>query len=960
MDRTTARRIFNEFTTEVDINRPDGILRSSDVDNYVEKTLKPLIEEGKAFRQVSVNRRAGVRSTRYSYQGGKKIQDSVNAVLAEMPAALGYDIDPATGNVAGSDKPPPMSVTNQGRRYYNETRERILDPRTSAAIRADALRAGGVAITDKATGYTTTLIRSGLSGETRRLRKLVDDTDAKYLEGTLPSSALADGASPATVVERTRAQVARQAQMWDARQLALKEYIDAHPESWLAREEARKTQKITNRQEKARYLAERRKQEQRRRGVRKAGNALGRGVYVALDTISTLLGNGLRVLGTIYSATRDVGDQLRKNAADSLRFNLDLNTMTGYQNWAKTFPTLGEGDKDIMSKIMGALVADWGVITNLNKEKLRSIAPYVGGAGVGDIAAFFTSGALTPDKLATQLIDIFIRNVARQNDGIWSADTRKGAITRVLADASILGPEFAKMLSAILWEAERLEGKEKDNPWALSNLAKTGVVAAGLNPSLEKYQNTSGVLASGTRDLADEKRGKWSSFLNELDVVRNDLLTKLLANSSGVLALLKNFVMAVSAKYFPALALRLSDEAERRRVMFGGMVEARLAEEMPAARRWIANNAPKNFKGTPERFLERLGVYRETKELGVLRELGFTNVDQAHTALTALSRVLTDLEFRKTLRELPFTQEDYDRLSPLEKAFTSKTLIGTTMYGPDMHEKDLAERADLMLYLDTVRSIQARDADQGLPSGVAGIAVTQDSLEPFLQNALGAYIALNRPSGRSLYIPMARRLSALLRDNSLDGALAELQKQYLPEDVGDFFDEMFSIDSVVKKLNLFDGKEDIMGRISRALLPGVYNQADVRGGQNNLDYIRGVGALSGGPRTLQDADREIRGSRWVNDYHEWINKDFMPYLMAHLSEQESTYLRQNSSRYSVEGERVGKSDVLTIRIVGPDGKEWKTIRYNERIQGNSRVNLPSQVVTIPLWRLSASNPVLRD
>jgi hypothetical protein len=171
-----------------------------------------------------------------------------------MPASLGYDVDPATGNVSGTDRPPPMSVANQGRHYYNETRERILDPRTAAAIKAAAVRAGGIATTNKASGYTTTLIRAGLSGETRKMRKLVDDTDAKYLAGELPSSALAEGASPATIEERAQAQVSRQANLKDAKRVAIEDYIRAHPNSQLAIEEAIKTQKVTNREEKQRIL----------------------------------------------------------------------------------------------------------------------------------------------------------------------------------------------------------------------------------------------------------------------------------------------------------------------------------------------------------------------------------------------------------------------------------------------------------------------------------------------------------------------------------------------------------------------------------------------------------------------------------------------------------------------------------------------------------------------------------
>jgi len=246
--------MFNEFSSEVDLNSPDGMLRSKDVDSYIENALKPLFEEGKAFKQVRVNRRTGARTTRYAFQGGKKIQDSVKAVLDNMHAALGYDVDPATGNVMGTNAPPPMSITNLGRHNYNETRERILDPRTAAAIKAQAQRVGGSSTTNKATGITTTLVRAGLSGETRAMRQLVDDTDQKYLEGQLPSSALADGASPASVQERARAKVNRREAIRDAERQARADYIRLNPASQLAVDEAIRMQHVTDRATRQRLL----------------------------------------------------------------------------------------------------------------------------------------------------------------------------------------------------------------------------------------------------------------------------------------------------------------------------------------------------------------------------------------------------------------------------------------------------------------------------------------------------------------------------------------------------------------------------------------------------------------------------------------------------------------------------------------------------------------------------------
>jgi len=62
------------------------------------------------------------------------------------------------------------------------------------------------------------------------MRQLVDATDRMYLEGQLPSSALAEGASPATVKERAKAQVHKQANAFEERVAELMRFIDEHPD----------------------------------------------------------------------------------------------------------------------------------------------------------------------------------------------------------------------------------------------------------------------------------------------------------------------------------------------------------------------------------------------------------------------------------------------------------------------------------------------------------------------------------------------------------------------------------------------------------------------------------------------------------------------------------------------------------------------------------------------------------
>jgi hypothetical protein len=243
MDREVTKRWFKEFTTDVDLANVSGIEVSEKLDKEIEKILKPLIEEGKAFKRVRVNRSTGVRSTSYAYNAHKKVQEAIDNIFKELPADLGF-----------SDGDVPFDISGVRRRYYNETKERILDPRTLASIRADALRAGGSSTTDKASGFTTTLVPAGLAGATSDMHALVDRSDAKYLQGRLPSSALADGASPATVEERAQARVARKDLLKSAEQQAISDYIRANPTSPLAIEQAQKFQNVTNREERARIL----------------------------------------------------------------------------------------------------------------------------------------------------------------------------------------------------------------------------------------------------------------------------------------------------------------------------------------------------------------------------------------------------------------------------------------------------------------------------------------------------------------------------------------------------------------------------------------------------------------------------------------------------------------------------------------------------------------------------------
>jgi hypothetical protein len=612
MDRTTSRRLYDEFTSEVDLNRPEGIMRSGEVDAYIEKALKPLIEEGKAFKRVSVDRRTGIRSTRYAYQGGKKVQDSVNAVLAEMPESLGYGVDPATGNVYGTDRPPPMSVTNQGRHYYNETRERILDPRTAASIRADAMRAGGTSTTDKASGYTTTLIRASRSGETRKMRKLVDDTDAKYLAGELPSSALADGARAATIEERARAQVARQAKLKDAKQAAADDYIKAHPKSRLAIEEAIKTQKITDREEKAKLLAAertpgtpefqarifrglraqeagedvtekfikqnphsrlavRRRHEKWARRGQKAKQIGGTAVHIirsAITLVAAAVTAGVGLLAGSYKVITQIGSDIRKRAINEAKFNFAPDTVRGFEIFAAE---RGGMDKDLLVRAAGGIQNAWSTPLNYADSGFNQLAPYLRENTARLVTMATANGDANVLDIMGNVIDDLVSQSLKGVGGAKtfdpnSAEGRHRAFSANLNALSAHNEAWGELMS-LYWndfiasKASNIGAwKEADKNGQMRSMTfENWVTQADWS---KEYDKETGIDSPVIRDAAEETYKLVTNFVGTYSNLGTDIVTGLSAYLGKVVESLRSIIANWLSPYFPAFAMKENRRAE--------------------------------------------------------------------------------------------------------------------------------------------------------------------------------------------------------------------------------------------------------------------------------------------------------------------------------------------------------------------------------------------------------------
>jgi hypothetical protein len=705
MDRTTARRLYNEITAEVDINRPDGILRSSDVDAYIGKALKPLIEEGKAFRRISVNRRTGIRSTSYAYQGGKKIQDSINAILAEMPAAMGYEIDPATGNVSGTHRPPPMTVTNQGQHYYNETKERILDPRAAAAIKADALRAGGVSTTDKASGYTTTLVRAGLSGETRRMRKLVDDTDVKYLAGELPSAALADGASPATVAERARAQVSRQANLKDAKRAAFEAYIQAHPGSTLAIEEALKTQKITSREEKARLLAAERtpgtpefqarvhrildRSEARKKavdayakanpksGIAKKQASMKRRLAMtkSLGWLAVIVGAvaGVADIGKkIFSSLLEVGRNVHKISTEGARFNMAAPEVAQLSARADVMRM----DKEIFSKVLGGMDASLagprsGEALNRFIDAIAPMSSQTRGKTIDESIQLFLNKAANPlELMQTGLDEAF--SLALQGKNELGQLVEGGPLKAFSVLAKTLNSAQAGW-GDILLELGRkyYEGNNTGLQKAVTDRVSDGEhwldAIAGVMHQADKAETAAGLASPNERDAAEQAGEKWNTLVTSMGNLWDSIKIKVLAATEALHSAaegLLRWVISIPGvrKAFPAIneVARAFDETNYET----NKVENERNDYLITAYTKIADATTKEYGTTTEDVRQSMEAFKETPLRRVLPE-GF-RTDEGFKKWFALTGVLLGLEEAEK-KKVMFTEQalNYEDSEPV-------------------------------------------------------------------------------------------------------------------------------------------------------------------------------------------------------------------------------------------------------------------------------------------------------
>jgi len=250
----SPRRTYNQFDLITDTSSPDGLARQAEVERRIEKALKTLSAKGEVLRRVHKDEKAARSTISYAYHGPEKIQNAVNKILAQLPDDLGYGKLDDNGNVAGTNKPPPFRIANQQRKTWSEFERIILSPRMLSEVKRRVLEAGGSLDTNKMTGVAKILMPGTMSAKNPAgiLDSDITSSNSLFTAGTSLSSALADGASPASIEQLAQKRVAFRDRLKTADKSAKQKYIEENPHSLLAMEEMQRIQKINNRADKER------------------------------------------------------------------------------------------------------------------------------------------------------------------------------------------------------------------------------------------------------------------------------------------------------------------------------------------------------------------------------------------------------------------------------------------------------------------------------------------------------------------------------------------------------------------------------------------------------------------------------------------------------------------------------------------------------------------------------------
>lgn len=385
-DRTTNSRYFNEFSLRSDIGNAGGFANVQAVERMITNALKPLFDAGQILRRTVTE--GGQQRTTFAFPGGNDIKQIVMASVREIVNSV----------KVGGDA---FQLSNLSRRQYIETSDRILDQRTQAAIRAEAMRSGGMSRYDKQSGVTTLLTPAR---QAEKFQRMIDESDRNYLSGMGRS---APGySSSANITEMAQAAIARKNAQMIAQKQAMADFNKSNPNSPLARAF-------------------------RRNRRRKNFKMVKGGVMGVLSVMAGLLAVGVGISSKILTATMEVARNVLMAMNAGNKVNL---TGVDVARYAGISESLGyDKGKNPFVDSMNMLVQRFANPENIGD--LSKVATLLQGK-TSDALKMITTGKVDPEQMLFDIFGDVATSIASGKGGVLNRSSLGAALSSALAAMS--------------------------------------------------------------------------------------------------------------------------------------------------------------------------------------------------------------------------------------------------------------------------------------------------------------------------------------------------------------------------------------------------------------------------------------------------------------------------------------------------------------------------------------------
>jgi hypothetical protein len=502
--------MVNEFSVRGSLEGADlGMI--SRVESTIERLLKPLVEGGQILKQSLTNTSRGEYGASYRFFGSKNVQEMVMAAVREELNGMRSKIEGMT-----------MDIGSTSRRSYTETTERILDPRTQAAIRAQTLRAGGTSNFNKATGETTYFVPQG---EARRFHAMTNESEVNYLAGR--SRGLPGHSSSANIHEMATAAIARKNMTMEATARAKAAFVKTNPKSALGRQE-------------------------RSRRREQTGRFLKGGSLAVLSIIAGLIATSVSFLSKILGATMETARNTLNNLNSGNRTNLSGTEVTAFQNRARALGV----DPNSFTNTMSMFVQRFSNPENLGD--LSQVATLLQGK-TADALKMITTGNVDPKQMMFSVFGDVLTSVASGKGGVLNRENIGSALSAAIAKVGqAFDPGTAELLNSIA-----------------TRMMTNGQLVGGQTYSanfMQSYieQLGAGAVAPNQLQTAAAEKGaeKFNALGSDLQSLWNSFFTQFLGQISDIATSIRNLVRPLVDFLDPGHAPQRNAEALKQNAQF--------------------------------------------------------------------------------------------------------------------------------------------------------------------------------------------------------------------------------------------------------------------------------------------------------------------------------------------------------------------------------------------------------